>query len=1619
MADPRSQATSAQSKIGWVEKISGQVTVVHADGRSETLRQGAPVLQGDVIKTAAGANVGLVFTDRSTFHLAGNGEMVLDEFVFDPAAPGDGSSSISLLKGTFSLASGQIAHAHPGAQSIRTPTMSVGIRGTTIAGEVAADGSVSLALLPDRSGQVGEIALTSSSGESTVINTAGVGVSGFSGGSIRVGAVDTGRYGSVAASLPSHDASPPPSMQSVPMAPPADAGTGTGKSGDAGTGAQGGNGGEGKAGGETKAGEAGTGAPGGEAAVPPPPPPSAESATLPTTATVAAAEPPPPGGGTGGTTPPPPSAPPPPAPPPATTPVPPAINTAPVGGSVVLAGGTEDTPVVIAKTALLLNAFDADGDTLSVSNVTADHGVVTDNNDGTVTLSPAADYSGPVTLSYTVADGRGGTDLGTAAMHLNAVADAPVVSASTVSGAQASSIALSLTAALADADGSETLSLTLSGVPAGSALVDGLGNPVGTETVSGTWAVTAGDLATLHLVPPGGYTGAATLTLTATATETVSGLTASSSVNETVTVTAVASAAPVLAGGDSLVGGAVFAGSGTPGQLVSTGTVTLGSNFTYEAWIKDAGSPNFGGIVTTTGGAGQWAQMAVLGGCLGVETYNGGVGMAIGTIPITDGQWHHVAAVFDGTTVSLYVDGVLDASGGANLFSTPLAIGIGRDQAGTVFFKGEIADVKVWTESRTAVQVAADSHTNPAGNETALAAWYLHDEAAVTTNSATSGGFGAAAVVGTVTAASAPSYTESGSAAAVFTNLHLSDADSANLASATVTIANHGSGDQLNFVDQNGITGSYNPATGVLTLTGSDTLANYRTALGSITFSNTDATMPGADRVVTLVVNDGTADSGLFSQTLRITGIGNTLTATGSVDALDGGAGNDTYTVGGADFAAGDAITDSGRTADTDIITLTSGGTTDLSVGTVTGIETIQFHTGGGTLVLGGGADPQQLNSIAGSGGMDVVKLADSASVLDLTGVTLTGIDTISSGAGNDTVAFDDVSANTLGIVVDGDASPADNDVVRFSMTQGGSMDISGIVTANMESVVLQVSGTSANVTLIGNNQGNTLIGGAGNDYLIGGNGNDTFVASAGLDVIDGGAGSDTVSYAAATSGVTVDLASGSAIHGGSTNVLTGIESAVGSAYADTLVTAATTLGTLTGGAGNDTYVLTAIPAANQSFTDSSGTGDILTLAINGHGIDYAFRDIRWNGSALEFVTLGGSTLSLSGIDFLNAVGWSSPDALVGAGGQTSGDDTVVGRGGDTALAGGGGSDTLVWVSGVTAVDGGSGNDDTADFRHSTVGVVADLSTAAATVDGASVSMTGIEGVVGGSGDDTLTGNAGTANVFMGGAGSNIITGNAGDNDMVSYGDALSGVTANLTTGTATHDGGTDTLTGIAGIAGSDFNDTITGGAAGGWVSGGAGNDSLTNGGSNTLSYTDSPAGVTVNLQTGTATDGWGGTDTLSGFTSVTGSGFNDTLTGAATNDWLDGRQGTNVLTGNAGSDSFVASSGGMATITDFTAGQDNVTLRNSDFGLGSTGTLAAANYAEDPNSAHTITGTTQNFSGGVHNAGIVAIDDGSGGTNIWYTADMANATMANSQQIAHTTVDTSAIDNTSFHLAI
>ncbi|ARJ66446.1 hypothetical protein WV31_12600 [Magnetospirillum sp. ME-1] len=266
---------SAKAVIGKIDKLSGDAWIIH-DGQKAPAKAGAALVQGDSVETAQGAQISLVFADRTTLTLKDKGLVGLDEFTYDPASK-TGKESFLVAQGGFSFVSGDIAKTQPDSARIITPVMSLGIRGTTVAGSVGEGGATTVALLPDPgSNFVGEVAISGlgGGGQSFTLNSAGSGIVGAtSAGSWSVSA----NAAAAVAALAPPPAPPPAVAPALPAAPaPAPAG-GTGAGGGKGAGAGQGPGPGGSA----------------EAAVvdvaPPPPPPPPPTTTSSSSSSSAAA----------------------------------------------------------------------------------------------------------------------------------------------------------------------------------------------------------------------------------------------------------------------------------------------------------------------------------------------------------------------------------------------------------------------------------------------------------------------------------------------------------------------------------------------------------------------------------------------------------------------------------------------------------------------------------------------------------------------------------------------------------------------------------------------------------------------------------------------------------------------------------------------------------------------------------------------------------------------------------------------------------------------------------------------------------------------------------------------------------------------------------------------------------------------------------------------------------------------------------------------------------------------------------------------------------------------------------------------------------------------------------
>src|SRR3954466_8701964 len=159
--------SNAANPIGRVEKVTGSAIAIR-NGVPVTLNAGDLVFQGDVVQTRGGSTLGIAFIDGSAFNLSANARMVLNELVYDPNGTAN-SSLVNLVQGTISFVAGQVAKT--GDMKVGTPVATMGIRGTIVIVEMAADnGPTNIRTVFDpQTGKPGEIVAYSNADPTEVI----------------------------------------------------------------------------------------------------------------------------------------------------------------------------------------------------------------------------------------------------------------------------------------------------------------------------------------------------------------------------------------------------------------------------------------------------------------------------------------------------------------------------------------------------------------------------------------------------------------------------------------------------------------------------------------------------------------------------------------------------------------------------------------------------------------------------------------------------------------------------------------------------------------------------------------------------------------------------------------------------------------------------------------------------------------------------------------------------------------------------------------------------------------------------------------------------------------------------------------------------------------------------------------------------------------------------------------------------------------------------------------------------------------------------------------------------------------------------------------------------------
>jgi hypothetical protein len=239
----------------------------------------------------------------------------------------------------------------------------------------------------------------------------------------------------------------------------------------------------------------------------------------------------------------------------------------------------EDTAVTIAA---LANDVDADGDTLTITTATQGaHGGVTFAA-GSLTYTPAANYHGADSFTYTVDDGTGRTDTANVNVTVGDVNDAPEATDDSASTAEDTAVAIAALANDSDADGG-TLAITAVTQGSKGAVTFTSGaltyTPAANANGSDSFSYTIGD------GQGGSDSAAVTVTITAVNDAPVA-MADSASTAEDTAVTIAASANDNDADGDALAITAVTAGA--------RGTVTFaGGTLTYTPAANANGADSF------------------------------------------------------------------------------------------------------------------------------------------------------------------------------------------------------------------------------------------------------------------------------------------------------------------------------------------------------------------------------------------------------------------------------------------------------------------------------------------------------------------------------------------------------------------------------------------------------------------------------------------------------------------------------------------------------------------------------------------------------------------------------------------------------------------------------------------------------------------------------------------------------------------------------------------------------------------------------------------------------------------------------------------------------------------
>lgn len=137
----------AFANIGSITEFKGAGQIKRA-AKTVPAAKGSGIVKNDTVSTNSQGRFKITFVDATTVNITENSKLVIDDFVYDGGGKSRGKLGLKVALGTVRYASGKIAHGNKAGVNIRTPTATIGVRGTDFVMTVDEIGRTMVVLLP-------------------------------------------------------------------------------------------------------------------------------------------------------------------------------------------------------------------------------------------------------------------------------------------------------------------------------------------------------------------------------------------------------------------------------------------------------------------------------------------------------------------------------------------------------------------------------------------------------------------------------------------------------------------------------------------------------------------------------------------------------------------------------------------------------------------------------------------------------------------------------------------------------------------------------------------------------------------------------------------------------------------------------------------------------------------------------------------------------------------------------------------------------------------------------------------------------------------------------------------------------------------------------------------------------------------------------------------------------------------------------------------------------------------------------------------------------------------------------------------------------------------------------